>query len=157
MREKQIQKIEVHVAGICFRETDSDIEALIVKRQPTRRLYPGKWECGGGQVRSGESFTEAVKRQIREELGVVVEKVIIFGTYDIAVPELDQKKIPGMKFVCLWKEYVNGEGPQLDEEEHSEFYWQSVNDLSDIDFIPGVADDIRKGWEFYSSNKRLID
>jgi hypothetical protein len=36
MRERQIQKIEVHVAGICFRETETGIEVLIAKRQSNR-------------------------------------------------------------------------------------------------------------------------
>ena len=157
MRENQIQKIEVHVAGICFRETDRDIEVLIAKRQPTRKLYPSKWECGGGQVNAGENFVEAVKRQTEEELGVIIERAMVFDTYEIDTPDLEQKKIPGIKFVCFWKEYVDGSGPKIDLEEFSEFRWQSINDLGDIDFISGIEKDIKRGWEFYSSNKSHLD
>lgn len=157
MREKQIQKIEVHVAGICFRETENSIEVLIAKRQSNRKLYPSKWECGGGQVDAGENFVEAVRRQMREELGVVVEKAIVFDTYEINTPDSEQKKIPGVKFVCFWKEYANGAGPQIEQEEFSEFCWKSIDDLSSIDFIPGIKDDIKKGWDFYSNNKNIID
>lgn len=156
-REEKQQKIEVHVAGICFRETERDIQVLIAKRQPNRKLYPGKWECGGGQVNAGEDFVSAVKRQMREELGVIVEKVIVTGTYKIDTPELEQKMIPGIKFVCFWKEYVNGIGPQIESAEFSEFRWQSINKLSQIDFIPGIDKDIRTGWEFYANNKNIID
>jgi 8-oxo-dGTP diphosphatase len=155
-REEKQQKIEVHVAGVCLRETESDIEVLIVKRQESRKLYPGKWECGGGQVRAGENFEEAIKRQIREELGVIVNKVVVFGTYQIETPELEQKKIPGIKFVCFWNKYVNGKKPQIDPKEHSEWKWVSINKLSEIDFIFGINRDIRTGWEFYTANKNIL-
>jgi len=157
MREKQKHQIEVHVAGICFRETDSNLEVLIVKRNESRELYPGNWECGGGQVYAGENFEEAVKRQMREELGIIVDKVLPFSTYEIITPQLEQKKIPGIKFVCFWKSYIDGKNePTIDPTEHSEFRWVSMNDLGNIDFIEGIADDIRKAWEFYSTYKNAI-
>jgi 8-oxo-dGTP pyrophosphatase MutT (NUDIX family) len=157
MRERQIQKIEVHVAGICFRETETGIEVLIAKRQSNRKLYPGKWECGGGQVNAGENFVSAVKRQMREELGVIVGRAVVFGTYEIDAPELEQKKIPGIKFICFWKEYSNGTGPEIDGDEFSEFRWQSIEELGGIDFIDGIVQDIRTGWDFYSNCKRIVD
>jgi len=156
-REEKRHKIEVHVAGICFRETESEIQVLIAKRNGNRRLYPGKWECGGGQVRAGENFEEAIKRQMREEVGVIVEKVVVFGFYQINIPEDEQKVIPGVKSVCFFKEYENGEGPKIDSRELSEFKWQSINNLEEIDFIPGIREDIRTGWEFFSKNKEIIN
>lgn len=151
MREEHRELIEVHVAGICFRETEQGILVLIAKRQGTRALYPGLWECGGGQVHAGESFEEAVVRQMREEFGIRIGGAISFSTYDIAVPDLPQKKIPGIKFVCFCKGYEDGRTePVCDEREHSECRWQSIEELSGFDFIPGVRDDIRKGWEVFS-------
>ena len=55
MREDKNYQIEVHVAGMCFK----DDCVLAVKRSPNRRLYPGLWECSGGQVHPGESFEDA--------------------------------------------------------------------------------------------------
>lgn len=155
-REDKQHKIEVHVAGVCFRETKTDIEVLIVRRKENRKLFPGKWECGGGQVYAGENFEEAVKRQMTEELGVIVDRVLVFGTYEILTPDLPQKKIPGIKFVCFGNQYVNGQGPQIDEKEHDEWKWQSINDLTDIDFIFNINKDIMQGWEFYSNNKNIL-
>jgi 8-oxo-dGTP pyrophosphatase MutT (NUDIX family) len=120
-------------------------------------FYPSKWECGGGQVQPGDNFEEAIRRQMTEELGVIVDRVLVFGIYEIDVPNLDQKKIPGIKFVCFWHSYIDGKGPQLDVREHSEWKWQSINNLSDFDFITNVGQDIKKGWEFYSNNKNMIE
>jgi 8-oxo-dGTP pyrophosphatase MutT (NUDIX family) len=155
-REDKQHKIEVHVAGICFRETQNDIEVLIVKRQKAKKIYPEKWECGGGQVLPGENFEEAVQRKIRQELGVIVDRVLVFGNYEIETPELDQKKIPGIKFICFWHSYVNGKNPVIDEKEHSEWKWQSVNELMHIDFASNIREDIMRGWEFYSNNKNIL-
>lgn len=157
-REEKQHRIEVHVAGIIFRETEQDIEVLILKRNDKRELYPGKWECGGGQVWEGENFEEAIRRQMKEELGVNVEKVMAFGTYEIDTPKLPQKKIPGLKFVCFLEkdnEYLRNGGPSIDEKEHDGWRWQSINDLEKIDFIPGIKKDIRIAWDFYSSNKNI--
>lgn len=154
MREEHRETIEVHVAGICFRETVEGILVLLAKRQPTRALYPGLWECGGGQVLPGENLEEAVERQMREEFGVIVDRSLPFSTYEIETPDLPQKKIPGIKFVCFWKGYADGAvEPIRDEGEHSECRWQSIDDLSGFDFIPGVRDDIRRGWELFSRNR----
>lgn len=156
-REEQQCKIEVNVTGICFRETESDIEVLIVKRRSDRKIYPNQWECGGGQVCAGENFEEAIKREMEEELGVIIDRVLVFNTYEIETPDLPQKKIPGLRFVCFWHSYVNGENPMIDEKEHSEWKWQSINNLSDLDFAPNLKRDIAIGWEFYSNNKNLLE
>ncbi len=157
MREDHRELIEAHVAGICFRESEGRVSVLIAKRGAKRSLYPGLWECGGGQVNAGENFDEAVIRQIREEFGISVDRAFPFGTYEIAVPNLSQKKIPGLKFVCIWHEYVDdGTGPLLDDHEHSECRWQPIDELSGFDFIPGLRDDIRTGWGFYSRNSDIL-
>jgi isopentenyldiphosphate isomerase len=152
-REEKRHLIEVHVAGMCFRETENNIEILIAKRNNDRALYPGKWECGGGQVYAGENFEEAVSRQMKDELGVLVKRAVVFGTYEIKTPELSQKKIPGIKLVCFFDEYVNKNGPQINSKELSEWKWQSIDDLSGIDFISGIPEEIKEGWEFYNHFK----
>jgi len=155
-REEKRHLIEVHVAGICFRETENDIEVLIAKRREDRDLYPGKWECGGGQVFAGENFQEAIKRQMEDELGVLIKNVVTFGTYEIETPQLEQKKIPGIKFVCFFDGYLNGQGPQINPKEFSEWKWQPIDDLGGIDFIEGVQSEMKIGWEFYNRYKSVL-
>lgn len=153
MRENKHEKykIEFHVAGLCFRGSGDDIQILIAKRTNNRSLYPGKWECGGGPIHPGENCEEAVARQMKDELGIIVDKAIVFGTYEMDVPDLKQKKIPGVKFVCLWKNYANGTEPQIDSQEFSEWKWQLVDNLNEVDFIQNVDDDIRNGLKVYKS------
>lgn len=148
MREEKIHKIEVHVAGICF----DNNKVLIAKRTAARKFYPNLWECGGGQVRAGEDFKEAVKRQLSQEFGIIVEPIKVLGVYDIIAPELEQKKIPGVKFVCRMVGSMNGKEPRISKE-HSECRWQPVDQLNGLEFILGLKEDIRLAYSIYQGMK----
>lgn len=156
VREKKRYLIETHVAGICFQETETDIEVLIAKRRNDRELYPGKWECGGGQVHFGQNFEEAIAKQMKDELGIIISKSVVFGTYEILTPELEQKKIPGVKFICFFDSYLNGSGPQISPQEYSECKWQSINKLSEIDFAGDIREEIRIAWDFYNRYRNIL-
>lgn len=151
IREDQTYPVEVHVAGICVRDNSDRIapEILIAKRSSKRELFPGKWECGGGQVRPGESFEEAIQRQMFEEFNLSVEVIAIIGTYQIHPTSPQKTKIPGLSFLCS----VNGRGDELtlNSREHSEFRWISPDDIRNYDFIGGVARDIHKVLAMLSS------
>ncbi len=134
MREEERFELEVHVAPICFRKSNGELEVLIAKRSPTRKLYPNKWECGGGQVRPGENFEEAAKRQIKQELDVDVEIIALHSCYEILAPTLPQKKIPGIQFVCR----VTGGEPKINSKEHTEWCWHPVSDLDAIGFLSNL-------------------
>jgi hypothetical protein len=58
-------------------------------------------------------------------------------------------------FVCFWDGYVNDEAPTISSDEFTEFKWQSINELNEMDFVPGLDRDIRVGWEFFSMYKIL--
>ena len=169
MREENNYKIEVHVAGICFyakkpsvfditkkraRFFDDNNKILIVKRSSKRKIYPGLWECGGGQVNPGENFREAVKRQLEEELGVVVTPMKILGIYHILTPGLYQKKIPGLKFLCKINSFVNTKKPVISKE-HSEFRFISKREIenSKLKFIPGLKEEIIQAFSEISDSK----
>lgn len=149
MRENKIHKIEVHVAGICIK----DEKVLIVKRATTRTLYPGYWECGGGQVKVGENFSEAIKRQMKEELGVIVKPIYPISTYEIINSHLEQKKIPGIKFVCEILKYINNKEPQISRE-HTHFKWQRIDKLYEVNLIHGLDIDILKAYNFIQKYKK---
>ncbi len=105
----------------------------------------------GGQVEPGESFDEAVVRKLKEELGVVVDPIHILKTYETPIPGLQQKVIPGVRYVCGFMSYVHGNGPKISEQ-HSECRWQPVEELDGLEFIPGLAEDITEAHLIY---KRL--
>ena len=56
--------------GVLVRSTDGQI--LIQRRAMTKDLLPGWWDVGaGGVVGAGETYDDAARRELAEELGVV--------------------------------------------------------------------------------------
>ena len=51
----------------------SDGAALLAQR-PETKVYSGYWEFPGGKIEPGEPVPEALRREVREELGVEVER-----------------------------------------------------------------------------------
>ncbi len=75
------------VAGVIWERGhdpwDPDARVLIAQREAGDMLG-GLWEFPGGTVEQGESFDEALRRELREELGMEVEVGSLFITVDHA-------------------------------------------------------------------------
>jgi ADP-ribose pyrophosphatase YjhB (NUDIX family) len=51
-----------------------------------RHSYSGRWNLPGGGFRPNrESAEEAAAREIKEELGLIVERIVLLGSYDSSV------------------------------------------------------------------------
>lgn len=99
-REQIREQPEVHIAGTCVTEDSrGSLRVLIARRSLERRLYPGKFEGCGGQLRYSESFTDGVRRHFRLELGIDVEVFSdLHAFYEIREP--NEPLIPGIRFLC---------------------------------------------------------
>lgn len=70
------------VAGII--ELDGYI--LLCQRHIDSRRLPLKWEFPGGKVEKGESPKDAIKRELNEELGILVQEVEKVDAYSFGYP-----------------------------------------------------------------------
>ena len=52
-----------------------DGHVLLCHRAEGRRWYPDVWDLPGGHVERGETPIEALARELKEELGIVIEEV----------------------------------------------------------------------------------
>lgn len=58
---------------------------LLVKRATSPSK--GKWALPGGKVEYGERMAEAVRREVREEVGLDIEPICVFRIVEIVCPE----------------------------------------------------------------------
>lgn len=99
---------------------------LLLKRADHRDYGGGEWESVTGRVDQGESFEEAVHREVLEELGVTVKLDFLVGTTHFyrgeAVPE---NELLGVKYVCS----IDDRDSIQVSEEHSEARWLSADEV----------------------------
>lgn len=51
----------------------TDGRLMVTRRHPEKDAHPGKWECTGGLVRSGDSTFETILRETEEEIGIAFD------------------------------------------------------------------------------------
>jgi 8-oxo-dGTP diphosphatase len=66
------------VAALLWHPADG--KYLVLKRTAQKDFAAGAWESVTGRVDQGEGFTEAVHREVLEELGVEVQIDFVIGT-----------------------------------------------------------------------------
>lgn len=66
--EKMLEGEYRHGAEIWIFHEDGRL--MITRRHPNKEGYPGKWECTGGLVTTGETTFETILREAYEETGI---------------------------------------------------------------------------------------
>lgn len=72
--------IGVGVGALIFNQEG---KILLAQRGPLARNEAGLWEIPGGAVEYGETFEQALKREVKEELGIeiVIERLLTVGDH----------------------------------------------------------------------------
>jgi mutator protein MutT len=113
------EKIRV-VAAVVERQG----QFLICKR-PAHKRHGDLWEFPGGKLEPGETIQDAARRELAEELGVVVRAV---GAQLFAIDD------PGSAFVIEFHPVeIDGEPMCL---EHSELLWMALPAMRSMDLAP---------------------
>lgn len=101
----------------------ADGRYLLLKRSGDKDFASDAWECVTGRVDQGEGFTQAVRREVREELGVEVQIDFIVGTAHFFRGEVrPENEIIGVQYCCTL-----GEPDSIKvSAEHSEHRWLSA-------------------------------
>lgn len=63
----------------------ADGQFLLTSR-PEGKVYAGYWEFPGGKLEAGETVEEALRRELQEELGIVIGQAKIWKTQMVDYP-----------------------------------------------------------------------
>jgi class 3 adenylate cyclase/ADP-ribose pyrophosphatase YjhB (NUDIX family) len=149
-RELLRETPEVHVAGTCITEDkQGGIKLLVARRSPKRRLYPGKLEGCGGQLRYSETFIEGVRRHFSQELNLDVEVLEQFHVF-YQIREANEPVIPGIRFLCT---RVGSNEPWSTN--HSRLDWVTEDEFRNTpssDFVGDLKHEVIQLLERYRHN-----
>lgn len=82
-REGGVDRPVVDVAvGVLVK---GDGQFLLTSR-PEGKVYAGYWEFPGGKLEAGETVEEALRRELQEELGIVIGQAQIWKTQMVDYP-----------------------------------------------------------------------
>lgn len=125
------------VVGALIRDPDNRI--FLQQRAPTRRLFPGCWDLVGGAVEEGESLLGALRREIHEETGWELRRVLT------ALPPRTWEADGRCHTEYDWVVEVRGDlsAPRLEPGKHTRHAW-----LGPADLAPLHADAARTGSTF---------
>ncbi len=103
-----------------------DHKILIARRGPNKHLS-GKWEFPGGKSEPGESDEICLRRELLEEMGIIIEVGQHFLDSPYKYPE---KEILLKSYFCT---FISGEIVLTDHDQNA---WVTYEELSGYDFAP---------------------
>ena len=105
---------------------------LLIKRTTEARGDYYHWEFPGGRLEFGESPMQALKREINEETGLEVEKLILLNAWNSFKDECTE--IIGLTYICT----ANGDNVMLSKE-HSYYEWVTYEEMNDYNLVKGMS------------------
>lgn len=104
---------------------------LLLRRLADRDFGAGAWECVTGRVDQGESYEEALHREVQEEISAQVQIDFIIGTthFHRGTP-IPENELLGVIYACT----LLSDPHQLAITEHSEHNWMTHDEI--FSFLP---------------------
>ena len=107
---------------------------LLCQRSARRAWYPGVWDLPGGHVEQNETTTDALARELREELGVVFSEPLGDPLFSMVTDEFEMR----VWVVRRW----DGPPSNCAPEEHDEVTWFETAEVPPL----RLADDAYRPW-----------
>ena len=112
------------VAGLIFRDG-----RLLACQRHEKSAFPLKWEFPGGKVESGESDADALRRELKEELGISVSAMTFFLEHEHAYPDGPDVSLRFFKILAFAQEVTNLVFQRIE--------WLDLSELAGRDFLEG--------------------
>lgn len=106
---------------------DQPAQYLLMRRSAHKDFLSNDWECVTGRVDQGESYTEALHREVREETGADVQIEFLIGvTHFYRGAAIPENELLGALFGCT----IGDPSSVTFEAEHSEMRWVTAEEAN---------------------------
>jgi dATP pyrophosphohydrolase len=139
--------IEAHI----FRKSKKGIEFLLLKRSP-ETIYPEIWQMVTGKMNMGEPAYKAALREIKEETGLIPEKLWVAPNVNSFYDHIDDT----ISFLPVFAGKVSPDSKVVISEEHSEFRWASPANTKKLLAWPGQKKSIDIINEYFTKGSNLL-
>lgn len=119
------------VAGLIFHGG-----RVLACQRHEKSAFPLKWEFPGGKVEAGESDAQALRRELKEELGIAVNQMGLYYQHEHAYPSGLEVSLRFFKILSFDDEVRNLVFQRIE--------WLELSELAARDFLEGDVPLIRK-------------
>lgn len=111
------------------------------RRSPDRKTFPNCWDLAGGHLEPGECPREALERELREETGWGLGRLLgLRRTVDWESPGPDGRPVPKREFVFAATLEGDPDRPRLEAGKATEARWFGAGDLALLNENRGGSD-----------------
>jgi 8-oxo-dGTP pyrophosphatase MutT (NUDIX family) len=137
-KEARQDGVDILVGALIMR---SDGRLYGQRRSRLRKLFPGCWDIAGGHVERGEWIIEALEREVREETGWELDRVVdLVGIFEwLKEYGAITKKVREFEFLVRIKD--ENRRPVLELGNVDEYHWFSVSELQKLHENRNPGDD----------------
>lgn len=127
---------------------DHEGKLLILRMSKRKGVFPGKWGLVGGEIEKGELIDEALRREVREEVGLMIEDIEPFWFFDDEREKLSEDgTTESVYMVYLLFDCLARSGEIRLNDEWERYEWVSAKELSKYDLNVATQKTFRKkGW-----------
>ncbi len=130
-----IDHIGVGVGAAIFNDHN---QVLLTLRGKAAKNEVGTWEIPGGAVEFGETFAQALKREVKEELAVDIEVGELVNICDHLIPDEHQHWV-SPTYLCT---ITSGQPTIMEPEKCEEIGWFTLDEAEKLPLSLVTKDDV---------------
>ncbi len=120
-------------------------ELLFCKMPDNKGVFPGQWGFPGGAIEPNEKMTDALKRELKEELGIDIKEIkpAFFkdGQYEKSFPDGSKRDV---YMIFLLFHCMAPDEKIILNEEFVDYKWVRENEIRNLDLNTETVDTLAK-------------